>query len=122
MRAPTADDVRAMLRPLSATDRKIVGGVTAWMMAEPQRVRDREWLSQRFVEIAAQAMADEGEGEDAATTDDVEKVRAFAQTRMQDLMVAATAVFVRTAEDLRAQGGPVTMERASAIVRGYLEG
>lgn len=122
MRAPTADDVRAMLRPLSATDRKIVGGVTAWMMAEPQRVRDREWLSQRFVEIAAQAMADEGEGEDAATTDDVEKVRAFAQTRMQDLMVAATAVFVRTAEDLRAQGGAVTMERASAIVRGYLEG
>lgn len=121
MRAPDADELRAMLRPLSATDRKIVGGVTAWMMAEPQRVRDREWLSQRFVEIAAQAMADEGESEDAATTDDVERVRAFAQTRMQDLMVAATAVFVRTAEDLRAQGGAVTMERASAIVRGYLE-
>jgi hypothetical protein len=121
MRAPTADEVLAMLRPLSATDRKIVGGVTAWMMAEPQRVRDREWLSQRFVEIAAQAMADEGEGDDAATTDDVEKVRAFAQTRMQALMAAATAVFVRTAEDLRAQSGAVTMERASAIVRGYLE-
>jgi hypothetical protein len=118
---PTADEVRAMIRPLTAVDRKVIGGITAWMMAEPQRVRDREWIAQRFVEIAAQAIAGAAPDEDGATTDDVEQVRAFAQTRMPDLMAAATAVFVRTADDLRLQGGPVTMERASAIVRGYLE-
>ena len=59
---------------------------------------------------------------DAATTDDVERIRAFVQTRMGDLMVAAMAVFLRTAEDLRVGGGPITMERASAIVKSYLDG
>ncbi len=89
------------------------------MMAEPQRIRDREWLSQRFVEVCIIAQSNP-QDEAAATTDDVEHVRAFAQTRMPDLLAAATAVFVRTAEDLRTEGGTVTMERASAIVRSYL--
>ncbi len=121
MSAPTGGDLQAMLRALSAMDRMIVGGVTAWMMAEPQRVRDREWIAQRFVEIAAQAITGAAPEENAATTDDVERVRAFAQTRMPDLITAATALFVRTAEDLQQQGGAVTMERANAIVRDYLK-
>jgi hypothetical protein len=118
-RPPTGDQVRALLAPLDAIDRKVIGGVCAWMMAEPQRIRDREWLSQRFVEVCIIAQSNP-QDEAAATTDDVEHVRAFAQTRMPDLLAAATAVFVRTAEDLRTEGGTVTMERASAIVRSYL--
>jgi hypothetical protein len=118
---PTVESVRAMLAPLAATDRKILGGVCAWMMAEPQRIRDREWISQRFVEVCGVALG-AGDDGDAATTDDVERIRAFVQTRMGDLMAAAMAVFLRTAEDLRTGGGPVTMERASAIVKSYLDG
>lgn len=119
-RPPTADQVRSLLAPLDEQDRKIVGGVCAWMMAEPQRIRDREWLAQRFVEVCVIARHDPQDA-DSATTEDVEVLRSFAQTRMPDLLSAATAVFVRTAEDLRTEGGAVTMERASAIVRGYLE-
>lgn len=119
-RPPTADQVRSLLAPLDDQDRKIVGGVCACMMAEPQCIRDREWLAQRFVEVCVIAHHDPQDA-DSATTEDVEILRSFAQTRMPDLLSAATAVFVRTAEDLRTEGGAVTMERASAIVRGYLE-
>lgn len=113
-------DVRALVAPLDEVDRKVVGGLCAWMMAEPTRVRDREWLAQRFVEVAVVARG--GDDASAATTEDVELVRSYAATRMPGLVVAATALFVRTAEDLKASGEPITMERASAIVRGYLQG
>ena len=45
----------------------------------------------------------------------------FNQHNKWSLCDMAYKYVVRTADDLRLQGGPVTMERASAIVRGYLE-
>lgn len=118
-RVPSPTEVRALVAPLDEQDRKVLGGLCAWMMAEPARIRDREWLAQRFVEVAVVARCEDDGA--SATTADVELVRSYAATRMPDLLVTAVALFVRTAEDLRSEGIPATMERANAIVRDYLQ-
>ncbi|MGE3175582.1 MAG: hypothetical protein AB7O97_23360 [Planctomycetota bacterium] len=120
---PTADAVRALIRPLDDLDRKVLGGLIALMIAEPGKIRDQEWLAQSFVQVSVVALgvAEDAESADATATDaDVERVQQYATARMPDLVLAAASLFVRTAEDLREGDGPATMEAAREIVQGYL--
>lgn len=116
---PSADEVRARLRALDELDRKVVGGLVALLMSAPQRVRDREWLAERFVHVATVAHGFAGEG-DTASSDDVERVRLYAQLRLHDLLQVTLLLFVRVAEDLQARGGTPDHHAAQAIARGYL--
>lgn len=116
---PSPDEVRALLLPLDDGERKIVGGLCAFLMAEPHKAKDREWLSQRFVELCVVAQGGE-DGDGAATSEDVSRVQAYARSRMQPLVGAAMALFVRTAVDLQ-ETGDATMTRANEIVRAYLQ-
>lgn len=123
--APTPDELRALIAPLDARDRKVLGALAALMMSEPDRVRDREWLDQHFVEVAVFAHGFDGEedgGPGAASAPDaVEQVRAYAAARSLPVLNAAVALFVRTAAELQAASAPPSMEAAQAIVRGYLD-
>ncbi len=121
--APTPEELRARIAPLDARDRKVLGALVALMMSEPGRVRDREWLDQRFVEVAVFAHGFDAEEEAGAASapDAVEQVRAYAVARSRPLLDAALALFVRTAEELQAADAPPSMEAAQAIVRGYLD-
>lgn len=116
---PTPEQVRTLVAPLDAIDRKVLGGLVALMMAEPSKVRDPEWMSERFVQVSVVALG-AGDDEAAATDADVERVRDYATRRMPDLMLAAASLFVRTAEDLRGRAGGFTFDDARAVVRGYL--
>jgi hypothetical protein len=116
---PTADELRARLRALDELDRKVVGGLVALCMSAPQKIRDREWLAERFVHVATVAHGFAGEGS-AASHDDVERIRLYAQLRLHDLLQATLLLFVRTAADLQARGGPPDLAEAQAIVRSYL--
>ena len=119
MQLPSAEDLRARLATLDALDKKVVGGLVALCMTTPQKVRDREWLTERFVHVATVAHGFAGEGE-TATDDDVERVRLYAQLRLDDVLTATLLLFVRTAADLQARGGAFDMDAAAAIVRRYL--
>ncbi len=122
-RIPTADEVKALVRPLDQLDRKIVGGLLALLIADPVRIRDREWLSQQFVQLAVVGHGFDRDGGDAAaSSDDVELVRLYAERRMPDVLAATAAVFVRVADDLRARNGGFGLADAQAAVRGYLAG
>jgi hypothetical protein len=116
---PSAADVQALLAPLDARDRKVLGGLVLHMMREPQRVRDREWLAQRFVELATVA-EHAGAAEAAATSDDVAEIAGYARVRMTSVLNAAFALFVRTATDLQERGGAPTLADAHALLRAYL--
>jgi hypothetical protein len=118
-RIPTAAELRAELLALDRLDRKVVGGLVALCMASPRQVRDREWLAERFVQVATVAHGFAGE-DDAATDDDVERVRLYARLRFDPVVAATLRLFVRTGEDLRLRGSPPDLPAAQAIVAGYL--
>ena len=126
--APTPEEVRALIAPFDARDRKVLGGVVALLMSEPGRVRDLEWLNERFVQVATFAHGFDQEaggggyapppdtGEDA-----VAMVRGYAEQRRRPILNAAIALFVRTAEELKSGAAPPSMEAAQKIVSGYLD-
>lgn len=117
-RVPTQDEVRQQIGPLDELDRKVLGGMVALWMADPRRLRDREWVAQQFVQVAVVAHGFQGEG-DAASSDDVERVRLYANLRMAPILDVALSLFVRVAEDLRGTQG-ATIEQARDLVHGYL--
>ncbi len=121
--APTPEEVRELIAPFDARDRKVLGGVVALLMSEPARIRDGEWLNERFLQVAtfAHGFDEEGGAEVAGGTDAVELVRGYAEQRRRPILNAAIALFVRTAEELQAGGSPPSMEAAQQIVSAYLD-
>ncbi len=117
---PTSTEVLAALQALPPTELKIVGGLATLMIANPQSVRDSEWISERVVELTVLAEHHPAEGAPAATSADVERVRAFVQERIHDLVGHAMQLFVRTALDLQQTGMPFSFADARAVVLGYV--
>jgi hypothetical protein len=116
---PTADEVRALVRPLDDRDRRVLGGLVLLMVREPARVRDQEWLAERFVEVAVVAHGFAAD-EEHATSEDVAVIEGYAKARMRLVVNAAVALFVRTADELRARGGSYSLADAHAVVRSYV--
>lgn len=118
---PTPDDVRALVAELDDRDRKVVGGLVTLMIAEPTRVRDHDWLAERFVHVAVLAHESPVD-EERATTEDVETVQAYAKARMPSILNTAFALFFRTAEELKLLGESYTIDDARNIIATYLTG
>lgn len=116
--------MRALVQPLDALDRKVLGGLVALWMTEPRRVRDREWTAERFVQIATVAhgfdSARDADAPAAATSEHVDTIRRYAEARMETVVRTALALFVRTAQDLQQRGGGFTFDDAQECVRRYL--
>ncbi len=119
MPLPTPDDVRARLRALDEFDRKVTGGLVALCMTMPEKVRDREWMAERFVHVATVAHGFDAET-GPATDADVERMRAYATTHVEAVLAATLLLFVRTAADLQQRGGPFSLSEAQQIVASYL--
>lgn len=117
--APTPEEVRAQIAPLDDLDRKVLGGMVAVWMAEPKRIRDQEWTAQQFVHVATVAHGFDGEA-GPASSEDVERVRGYAQQRMDDVLRVGLGLFVRVATDMQARAGGFNFEDAQECVRGYL--
>ncbi|HEB53257.1 MAG TPA: hypothetical protein ENI87_08395 [bacterium] len=119
-RVPTPDEVRALVQPLDELDRKVLGGLLALWMSEPARVRDREWTSQAFVQVATVAHGFDAE-DGPATTEDVERIRRYAAEHMQRVVRVGLSLFVRVAHDLQDRAGGFGLDSARECVRSYLE-
>ena len=120
-RPPTAVEVRELLRPLDELDRRVLGGLVAMLIAEPARCRDREGLAQCFVQLAVVASSDDADPAQA-TSEDVERIRRYAEARHRPVVNAALALFLRIAEDLRVSKSKPTPDAAKAILVAYLAG
>lgn len=121
---PEPEAVRALVRALPDLDRKVLGGLVTLMIAEPARIRDQEWIAERFVHVAVVAHGFDVDPPtaSAATSADVATIERYASERMPAVLEAAFALFVRTAEELRARGDGFTFDDARAIVLGYVAG
>jgi hypothetical protein len=116
---PTPEEMRAQLAPLDPIDRKVLGGMVALWMAEPTKIRDQEWTAQQFVHVATVAHGFDAE-EGPATTEEVERVRSYAQTRMDDILRIGLGLFIRVAQDMQGREGGFSYEDAQERVRSYL--
>jgi|GEM_PF-1440785 len=115
--APTPDDTRAALAQLDARGRKIAIGVFTFMVQEPQRVRDREWMAQKLTEITLLAG-----GYDAdSPADTIQAVQDELRENAPRLLAAALTLFQRVGLDLadRAAAG-FTFEDALGAAVAYL--
>jgi len=88
-------------------------------MTMPHKVRDREWLAERFVHVATVAHGFAGE-DGAATDDDVERVRLYARLRFEPVARATLRLFVRVGDDLQRRGGTPDFAAAQRLVADYL--
>jgi hypothetical protein len=96
MDAPTPDEVRHTLAPFDARHQKIVAGLLAVMMRQPQRVREREWMAEQLIEVTLFAGEFEADSPEAG----VRVVQDFLHAHAEELMSASLLLFQRVALDL----------------------
>lgn len=112
--------MREMVAPLDDLDRKVLGGLVAIWMVQPDKIKDREWTAQHFLHVATVAHGfDEDSG--PATDEDVERIRCYAAEHMEPVLRVGFALFVRVANDMQDLEGGFSYENAQESVRSYLE-
>ncbi|MCA8981164.1 MAG: hypothetical protein H6831_00590 [Planctomycetes bacterium] len=89
--------LRATLAGFDQRQKKIVGGILAVMIENPDAVRNREWISEQFAQIALLS-ADFEHLEDV--TQGVAEVQAYVQANAEAILSACFQLFQFTAEDL----------------------
>lgn len=92
----TPEAVRRSLAAFDARHQKIVTGLLVVMMRAPQRVRDREWMSEQLTQITLLA----GEFEADTPAEGVRAVHEFLRAHAQELLSAALLLFQRVGLDL----------------------
>ncbi len=111
------DDLRATLADFDTRRKKILGGLIAVMIENPDAVRDREWMSKQLAQLTMLS-ADFEHLEDVQQG--VAEVQAYVRENAPDILSAALQLFRFTAEDLapRVQDG-LTKQDALAHALSY---
>ena len=99
MEVPSRDALRQDLAAFDETDKKIVGGVLAVMFESPDKIRDPEWISEQFTQVAL--LTGQFETVDHAH-DGVEAAQAWIRVNLDRILNACFALFVHVAEDMQA--------------------
>jgi len=114
------EELRERLRALDARQRKIIGGVLAVMIENPERVREREWITEQFTQVVLLACDFEDVG---SVQEGVDRIREYATEQLDPLLSACYQLFTTTAEDLAPRlATGVTREEALAHALDYLGG
>ena len=115
MNTPSPTEVRQSLALLDARQHKLVGGVLAVMIKNPDRVRDREWITEQLTHLYLLASDAEGDGPDG-----VVEAQRYLEANVNPILNASYQLFLRVAEDLapRAQAG-FTFEKAMEQAMAY---
>lgn len=109
--------LRATLSAFDERQKKIVGGVLAVMIKNPERVPEKEWISEQFTQVVLLAC----DFEDVGSVDQgVGRIQAYAQEHIDTLLSTCFQLFAVTAEDLAprvAEG--LTRDEALAHAMNY---
>jgi hypothetical protein len=89
--------LRATLTRLDERQRKIVGGVIAIMVENPERVREREWIAEQFTQVALLACGFE---DVAGAQQGGELLQAYVQENVGPLLNACYELFQVVGDDL----------------------
>lgn len=109
------DDVRAALASLDTRAQKIVAGMFGVMANSPDKVRDREWMSEQLTQLAILAETPDAEDPQAA----VNEVQAYLQENVVALFEASFLLFQRVSIDMSEREG-FTFDDAMRQALGYL--
>jgi len=117
----TSDNQRVALRATLASfderQKKIVGGVIAVMIENSGRVKEREWITEQFTQIAMLS----SDLEQVESVDrGVDVIQVYVRTNIDPILSACYRLFQVVAEDLapRASEG-LSREDAVAHALGY---
>ncbi len=111
------DALRTTLAGFDTRQQKIVGGVVAVMIENPERVRDREWIVEQYTHIVLFACDfDDVSGVQEGT----ERVQAYARENIDTILNACYRLFQRVGDDLapRVKDG-ISREEAVAHALSY---
>ena len=111
------DAVRAELAAFDERQKKIVGGVVAVMIQNPEAVRDREWISEQFTQVTLLACGFE-DLDDAQ--EGLTQVQEYARENIGPILNACFRLFLRVAADMQERDGP-TQEEAVARALDYFQ-
>ncbi len=114
------NELRDTLAALDERQKKIVGGVSAIMIENPDRVREREWIVEQFTQVVLLA----GDFEDVSSVQEGhDRVQAYVRDNIDPLLNASYRLFQCVAQDL-AGSGDEGMSRAQALAHamGHLLG
>ncbi|MEM7307602.1 MAG: hypothetical protein AAF682_13070 [Planctomycetota bacterium] len=84
------DGLRTTLAGFDDERKKIVGGLIAVMLKHAQRVRDREWISEQYAQVALLAVG----------FDDVEKAGVYLRANAEAVLGASYLLFQCVGDDL----------------------
>lgn len=117
----SSDDLRATLAALDARQRKIVGGMFALMIQNPERIREREWIVAGLTQVvllSLEAVEDPGAAVESPMAA-VEDVQRYAKEHADLLLNAAFSLFRQVGEDMAARAGGFAFEDAMAQALAY---
>lgn len=119
MGEPSPSDVRRALADFDSRKLKIVAGLLTVLMKNPERAREREWVSEQLTQLTLLA------GEFGADTpqDGVQAVQSYLQANSEELVCATFLLFQRVGLDMapRVQEG-FTFEDALQCGLSYFPG
>lgn len=98
---PSADELREQLAALNVRQQKIVAGVLGVMIQHPGRMREREWISEQFTQVALLAG---GLSESADAQSELEELQEFIRDNIHLLLNLSFALFAQVAGDLEGRG------------------
>lgn len=95
---PDRAALRAELSGFEDREKQIVGALFALMIAHPERVKDREWISEQFVRLAGVHF--DGEATRGGGVSLPPELEAYTLEYSAPVLNACYALFVRVGEDL----------------------
>lgn len=102
MELPSPDDLRASIEAFDPIERRILASMIVAMIEHSDRVRDKEWIAERFAHTATFALEIEAEYADDPAAG-IERVQAYAKDHMPRILDAAYAVFAHTAQAMQSR-------------------
>ena len=121
MEVPSREDLVRDLSTFDEVQTKVAGGVLAVMFASPDRVKDREWMSEQFTQVALLT----GQFEEAGHAHEgAEMAQAWIKSNITRILNACFALFVHVAEDMRERHGGGAFSASDAMIQalGYFDG
>jgi len=107
--------LRATLARLDGRQRKIVGGVIAIMIENPERVREREWIAEQFTQVALLACGFEDVG---GVQEGGGLLQVYVRENIDPLLNACYELFRRVGTDLAPRAG-LSRQEAVAHALSY---
>lgn len=120
MEVPSREDLRRDLSTFDEVQKKAVGGMLAVMFGSPERIKDREWISEQFTQVAL--LTGQFEGAEHAH-EGVLDAQAWIQGNITPVLNACFALFVHVAEDMRGSREGQTFSASDAMIQalGYFD-